>query len=69
MLPMSPTHALAIARDEEVQRETTPSWLREPAPAHTAWLVSALSALTHPLRHEATGATRTESGSSAVCCA
>lgn len=69
MLPVSTTHALAIARTEEVRRTTTRSWLREPAPAHTAWLASTLSALTRPLHHEPTGTTRTDPASPAACCA
>ena len=68
MLPVSTTHALAIARTEEVRRMTARSWLREPAPAHTAWLASAASALTRPLRHEARTA-RTMPASPTACCA
>jgi len=68
MLPTSTTHALALARTEEVQRRLTRTWLREPAPAHTAWLASAASALTRPLRHEARTA-RTAPASPTACCA
>jgi hypothetical protein len=68
MLPTSTTHALALARTEEVRRKATRSWLREPAPAHTAWLASAVSALTRPLHHESRAA-RTRPASPAACCA
>jgi hypothetical protein len=68
MLPVSTTHALALARTEEVRRKAARSWLREPAPAHTTWLASTLSALTRPLHHEAHEA-RTAPASPAACCA
>lgn len=69
MLPVSTTHALALARAEEVQRTVTRAWLREPAPARTAWLTSAVSALTRPLHREAASATRRAPSSPAACCA
>ncbi|MGZ4687973.1 hypothetical protein [Oryzihumus sp.] len=68
MLPTSTTHALALARTDEVQRRTTRSWLRENAPAHTAWLASAVSALTRPL-HQEPRAARTAPVSPTACCA
>ena len=68
MLPVSTTHALALARAEEVRRTAARSWLREPAPAHTAWFASALSALSRPLHHE-TQEARTVPASPAACCA
>ena len=70
MLPMSPTHALAIARDEEVQRRTARAHLSSTRPGAPTRVLGALPTLPWQLRRAATAPARaTPPSPVAVCCA
>lgn len=68
MLPVSPTHALAIARAEEVQRRAERAYLSSTEAAAPSRITTALRTLTRPLQDEARAA-RTAPTSPAACCA
>ena len=70
MLPVSPTHALAIARAEEVQRRTERAYLSSTQAAAPSHVTTALRTLSRRLRRPVPAPARTASASSAaVCCA
>ena len=70
MLPVSTTHALVVARAQEVQRKVERARLTSPSTEAPGRLTSALLALSHHLTRQVPAPARASSASStAPCCA
>ena len=70
MLPVSPTHALAIARAADVQRRAERAYLSSTEPDAATRLMSALRTVSRHVRRPVSAPARAASARpTAVCCA